>query len=239
MSIRTTITVIGCGVDDRFIPPADPDEARRPARGRLPQLRIPVLLYVGGFQPQKNVEGLLDAYASLDPALRSEHQLVVGRQRARRSAGRVGRLGWLRSASADRGACSPGLVADETLVRLYQTTRLLVFPSLHEGFGLPVAEAAACGAPAISSNTSSLPEVIGWEPSTFDPTDPEAIAAAIERALGDEQFDRDLRTACRAATTRHRWDRVVDAAARGERRTRRCRAGEGRGAAPAPGGRRP
>lgn len=203
-----SVAVIGCGVDERFVPTDDAERTMDELVGDLPSIGAPYVLYVGGFQPQKNVEGLLTAYAALDDAIRAEHQLVIGGSvplelRATWEH-RVEELGL-----AERVVFT-GLVSDDTLLRLYQCARLLVFPSLHEGFGLPVAEAIACGTPAICSNTSSLPEVIGWEPATFDPTDPAAIAAAIERALTDAAHDEALRAACRSAAGRHTWARVVD-----------------------------
>lgn len=202
------IDVIGCGVDARFVPPDDLELAAAELAAALPDITFPFLLYVGGFQPQKNIEGLLEAYALLGADHRAAHQLVIGGsvtdEIRRRWEERSTRLG-----IADR-VLFTGLVSDETLLRLYQCARLLVFPSLHEGFGLPVAEAAACGTPAISSNTSSLPEVIGWEPATFDPTLPDAIATAIERVLGDEAFSVELTAVCRAAAAKHRWPEVVD-----------------------------
>lgn len=203
-----TITEIGCGVDERFTPADDPDAVAAELREALPDIRFPYLLYVGGFQPQKNVEGLLEAHARLEPELRRSHQLVVGGNvptalRAQWEA-RIEALG------LDGAVLFTGLVSDDLLLALYRGTRLMVFPSLHEGFGLPVAEAAACGAPAIASNTSSLPEVIGWEPSTFDPADPEAIAATITRVLTDTEFDAELRRRCAESVSRHRWTTVVD-----------------------------
>jgi hypothetical protein len=86
-----------------------------------------------------------------------------------------------------------GFVPEDDLVTLYNLCHLFVFPSLHEGFGLPALEAMACGAPVIGSNTSSIPEVIGWKDALFDPTRPSAIAEAIAGALANEGFRQELR----------------------------------------------
>ncbi len=203
------VRVIGCGVDRRFVPADDPEGARRAGVAGVPALREGCLLYVGGFQPQKNVERLIDAYALLDPELRAAHQLVIGGKVPDEQLGRWQALCERRRIEAD--VVFTGLVSDELLLALYQCARLLVFPSLHEGFGLPVAEAIACGTPAIVADASSLPEVIGWQPGMFDPLEVESIAALITRALTDDAFDAELRAACASAVGRHTWPRVVDA----------------------------
>ena len=83
-------------------------------------------------------------------------------------------------------------VREGDLNALYSSCALFVFPSLHEGFGLPVAEAMACGAPAIASNTTSLPEVVGRADATFDPNDPAAIAACMRKVLENPALRADL-----------------------------------------------
>ena len=83
--------------------------------------------------------------------------------------------------------CLTGFVDDAVLLQLHQGTDLFVFPSLYEGYGLPVAEALACGAPVLAADASSLPEIVGPE-ALFDASRPEAMAAAIERGLTDDAF---------------------------------------------------
>src|SRR5439155_1138189 len=103
----------------------------------------------------------------------------------------------------------PGYVGDAELVALYQACHLFVFPSLYEGFGLPVAEALACGAPALASGTSSLVELVS-ETAQFDPRDPNSIRAVLELALTDESFRVGLRREERPAW-RDVADRTVEA----------------------------
>jgi glycosyltransferase involved in cell wall biosynthesis len=86
----------------------------------------------------------------------------------------------------------PGFIENADLAALYSGARLFVMPSLHEGFCMPVLEAMACGAPVVCSNASSLPEVAGDAALLFDPLDVEAMAAAIERALGSEELRRKM-----------------------------------------------
>jgi glycosyltransferase involved in cell wall biosynthesis len=83
------------------------------------------------------------------------------------------------------GVESRGRVSADELVELYRGAAALVFPSLYEGFGMPVVEAMACGCPVASSNVTSLPEVVGDAARLFDPHDPEAIAAAVDEVLRD------------------------------------------------------
>jgi len=150
------------------------------------------LLFVGSLEPRKNLGRLLDAWESLPVEVQETHRLVAvvpatWRQEAVRK--RFDRL-------VSRGrALLVENAGEEDLAELYRRSRALVFPSLAEGFGLPVAEAMACGTPVVTSNRSSLPEVAGDAALLVDPDDPGAIASAIERILGDEQLHRRLVTA--------------------------------------------
>ena len=148
------------------------------------------VLAVGSLEPRKNLERLLDAWTELPDRLRRTHQLVV-----------VGPDGWQQRSILRR---LDGLVQTESVIRaerlrdselaaLYRRARALVFPSLAEGFGLPVAEAMACGAPVVTSKSSSLPEVAGDAAILVDPEDVDAIATAVARVLEDEGLRRDLR----------------------------------------------
>jgi glycosyltransferase involved in cell wall biosynthesis len=205
------ISTIGTGVASRYGRTTDARRPREWLRSRQPGIVRPFVLCVGGPDERKNVDGLLVAYASVSPAVRRAHQLVVACHveddvRAR----------W--QAVADAHGLEPdevvitGFVDDRTLVALYQAADLMVFPSRLEGFGLPVAEAIACGCPSITSNRSSLPEVIDWKPSTFDPDDTAEIAVLTERALTDTAYRAELMAACDAASPRHSWDRVAERA---------------------------
>ena len=103
----------------------------------------------------------------------------------------------------------PDFVPDNDLPALYAGATLFVYPSLYEGFGLPVAEAMACGAPVVSSNASSLPEVGGDAVLYFDPRNVDAIAETIRRALSDESLQNDLRARGIAQAKKFSWDQAA------------------------------
>lgn len=148
------------------------------------------IMYVGGMDPRKNLEGLLDAYRRLPTDLSREHKLVV-----------VGRLDqWypeIEKLISEFGlrerVIFTGFVPDEMLVALYNGASVFVLPSLYEGFGLPLLEAMSCRTPVVCSNAASIPEVIGDAALMVDPRDVDGLAAAIERALTDSELREDLR----------------------------------------------
>ena len=184
------ISVTGGGVSEDFAPP----ETRSAALAELQRLRPAIdgefVLYTGGMDYRKNIGGLLAAYAGLEQDVKDAHKLVI-----------VGRLGLenqhgsypeeaKRLGIADRVVFT-GHVPDDELVLLYQAATLFVFPSLYEGFGLPVVEALACGAPALAGRNSSLVELMEQEEALFDPADPASIRAALAAALTDgDRLDR-------------------------------------------------
>jgi glycosyltransferase involved in cell wall biosynthesis len=150
-----------------------------------------VLCTPGGFDQRKNLERLMESFAGLPEPLKERHQLVI--------PGRLdeGRESYLTASAVERGLDPAalklvGYVSDEELRCLYTCAALFVFPSLHEGFGLPVLEAMACGAPVIASNTSSLPELVGNAHALFDPLDVYSITEKMELALTDSVFRREL-----------------------------------------------
>jgi glycosyltransferase involved in cell wall biosynthesis len=200
------VVVVGAGVSERFRRPASREQMLRELQKAMPWLVQGFVLYTGGIEPRKNIDRLLVAYAGLPRVLRERHQLVVvcrvdsSELAAMRS--RLRKLG-----IADR-VHFPGFVADSELVQLYQSCELFVFPSLYEGFGLPVAEAIACGAPVISSNTSSLPELVRDADAVFDPREDASIRAALERSLTDEDLLRRLRAV--ELDSRYSWSGVAD-----------------------------
>jgi glycosyltransferase involved in cell wall biosynthesis len=148
------------------------------------------VLAVGSLEPRKNLERLLDAWMALPGRLRRTPQLVVVGEEGWRQRGILRRL---RDLTQSESVVRAERLRDRELAALYRRARALVFPSLAEGFGLPVAEAMACGAPVVTSNSSSLPEVAGDAAILVDPEDVDAIAAAVAGVLEDEGLRRDLR----------------------------------------------
>lgn len=147
------------------------------------------VLSVGTLEPRKNIPALIDAYSMLPADLQRRFPLVL-----------VGMRGWLTSGLearmkplVERGVIKPlGYVPDAAMPLIYSGAAAFVFPSFYEGFGLPPLEAMACGAPVISSQTSSLPEVVGDAGVLVDPRNVDAIADSIRRVLEDRAFAEEL-----------------------------------------------
>lgn len=171
----------------------------------------PYLMHTSALDPRKNFEGLIKAFSLLPATVRRAHQLVLtcklnptGHARLQDCIQKCG--------LDDDEVILTGYVPDDELRILYANSRLFVFPSFHEGFGLPVIEAMLCGAPAVGSCLSSVPEVIGMREAQFDPHDVDQMVAVIARALDDEAF----RTLLLDHGPRHArtffWDRVAQQA---------------------------
>ena len=202
---REKIKVLYSGVDARFGPEVAEESQ---ARVRALTNNQPYLLAVGTLQPRKNYVRLIEAFAKiLNSQLSiSNLQLVI-----------AGGRGWMcddvfaaveRLNVRDR-VLFPDFVSDDDLPALYAGATLFIYPSLYEGFGLPIAEAMACGAPVVTSDASSLPEVAGDAAVYFDPRDTDAIVDAMRRAL----MDAALRTALRAKgfvqVKKFSWERAA------------------------------
>lgn len=171
------IAMIGAGVEGQFMPAtADPWPRLREvlhADGRA------VVVSVVGSDPRKNTHRLLSAWGKVPAAVRRTHRLVV--VGAHDDALLAQWQQWAHAAGVGHDVAFTGGVTDDEMVAVHQVAALAVMPSTEEGFGLPVLEAAACGCLVITSNVSSLPEVLAERAAEFDPYDVAAIAAAIER----------------------------------------------------------
>ncbi|NJN55659.1 MAG: glycosyltransferase family 4 protein [Anaerolineae bacterium] len=173
------ITVLYSGVHERFHPVAD-QQKQTAVRHQYNLGSAPYILAVGTVQPRKNYQLLIRAFQPIAQA--QPHNLVI-----------TGGKGWLMEEmmaevgrqGLDGRVQFAGFVADEDLPTLYSAADLFVFPSLYEGFGLPLLEAMGCGVPVITSNTSSLPEVAGQAAVLLSPHDQEAWTAAMARLLAD------------------------------------------------------
>ena len=210
------ISVIGMGVSSLYQPTNDHAATLAELRTTLQEITMSYVLYVGGDDERKNVDRAIEAWAGVSPDTRANRQFVIAC-----SAKPHVRAKW--EAIAAHAGLAPhdvvitDFVAEETLRSLYQCAELHFFASLSEGFGMPIVEAIACGCPVISSNTTSMPDVVGWAPGLFDPTDIAAMSALLTRALSDDGYRADLVAACQASLPRHSWDatacRVLDALA--------------------------
>ena len=221
---RRRLTVIGGGTNPCFRLPDRPlDEISAMLAETLPEVRPGFVLVPTGMDWRKNIEGAIDAYALLPGELQRRHQLVINCKVTHHERRLLERM--VIAAGCEGDVVITGFVSDDDLVRLYQTTELVLFPSKYEGFGLPVLEARRCGARVICSNVSSLPEVMPLESATFNPWSTPDIAATLERALTDSTFRAMLDAAPDPGFDfEHAADATVDAYRRviADRRRRRA-----------------
>jgi len=173
------------------------------------RLQAGYFLFVGTLQPRKNVDRLLEAYLGLPPVLRSKHQLVLVGAPGWRSEELVRRIGAARQ-SGENVVWLDRLTDDRQLRHLYAGAGAFVFPSLHEGFGLPLLEAFASGVPVACSGTTSLPEVAQGAALEFDPLSVGEITAAMTTLARDDT----VRARCIAAGRRRALELTWDEAAR-------------------------
>jgi glycosyltransferase involved in cell wall biosynthesis len=197
------VQVVYLAAEDRFKPSTENIDSVL----RKHAIRKPYLICVASSRPYKNVDGLVRAFTRMKEEHAVQHQLVV-----------VGLAGRAHAALLDIAApllrdgslVFTGFVDDAELPVLYSNAVASVYPSKYEGFGLPVLESMACGTPVISSNASSLPEVVGDAGVLFDPSDIEAMSRSIYSVISDD----DLRTALRqkglVRAGQFSWDRTAD-----------------------------
>jgi glycosyltransferase involved in cell wall biosynthesis len=198
------VEVVYNALDERLAtPPTDADLAR--VRERY-LLTSPFILYTGNIKPHKNVDRLIEAYSILRRrGVEDVKLLIIGEE--------ISKYPNLRRL-VHRHQLHPhvrffGHVPDDTLAALYRLASVFVFPSLYEGFGLPPLEAMAAGAPVITSNISSLPEVVGDAALLIDPMDAAAIADAMARVLGDAALREQLICKGRERVKHFSWTRSV------------------------------
>ena len=193
---RTTVVPLAAG--DGFVPG---DRAAARAALGLPT-SVPILLHVGAEEPRKNVATLLAAAQRLRTRYPDLLLVRVGPMRSR-TRRQIERLGLARHVRYHSG------VTDADLVRHYQAADAFVFPSVYEGFGLPVLEALACGCPVVAGDATSVPEITANAALLVDPRDPDAFAGAIARVLEDAGLAASLRAAGPARAASFTWRRVA------------------------------
>jgi glycosyltransferase involved in cell wall biosynthesis len=181
------VEVIYNAPDERISAPPSPEEITR-ARDRF-LLTAPFILYTGNIKPHKNLDRLIEAYAELRRRGIEDHKLLIIGDEVSRYPN-LRRL--VHRFQLHQHVRFLGFVPDATLAALYRLAAVFVFPSLYEGFGLPPLEAMAAGAPVVTSNVSSLPEVVGDAALLIDPTSPHAIADAIAQVLSNPALRDDL-----------------------------------------------
>ena len=197
------ITVVYPGIDHEIFTPAragDPAEQAR-VREKYGAGQL-FFIYVGDTDWRKNLPRLLKACATMPDEVRL---LIVGKRALhdQKLAGQIGALG------LERQVVLAGFVPVEDLPPLYGAAQSLLFPSLYEGFGLPVAEAMACGCPVITSNVSSLPEVAGDAGLLVDPENVEEIGAAMARIVAEKGLRERLSEAGLRQAARFSWEKCA------------------------------
>lgn len=198
----TKITAIINGLPDDLPLPSQAEIAAFRRRVQLPER---FLLFVGTLEPRKNIGALLQAYHQVRAEV--DMPLVV-----------VGGKGWMYApifalhaalGLGDR-VLFPGFVAPADLALWYSAATAFVYPSLYEGLGLPPIEAMHYGTPVVTSNVSSLPEVVGDAALTVDPNDVAALAAALVRVTQDAPLREELQRRGRAHAAQFRWHRTAE-----------------------------
>nr|ART39015.1 H98 [uncultured bacterium] len=195
---------ISAAIEPRFRPLGITDAAAALEREKLGLVR-PFVLCVSSADEDNNLPRLIQAFAQLPAQLRGDYQLVLAGRMGRNKITDFNRAATVAGLSGDE-FCFTGYVTDEELVQLYNLCHLFVFPSRHEGFGLPALEAMACGAPVIGANIARLSEVIGLRAALFDPLDITAITKKMAQALTDNVFRASLRAHGLRQAKRFSWD---------------------------------
>ena len=202
------VSVIGSGTAPAFRRPESRQRSLEVAKRGVPGLQKGFIVYNGAFNPRKGVDNLLEGYASLPSDLVRRHQLVIVCEAPPLTRNHY--LVMAKRLGVEDRLLIPGFVPEEVLVSLYQCAELAIFPSLYEGYGLPVVESMACGAPTMAGDNSSLQEILPRD-ARFQPADPGAIAEAIVRGLTDKPFrERLVALANQRPPT---WEAVADKAA--------------------------
>ena len=164
------------------------------------------ILYVGTIEPRKNILGLVKAYLASSPTLKAQYKLVI-----------VGKKGWhyaelftfLEDRQEKKDIIFTGYAQEEDLPYLFNGASLFVYPSFYEGFGIPVLEAMACGVPVITSNISSMPEVVGKAGLLVDPNNHKEISSAMEKALTDVALREKMRTEGLKQEKQFSWEKCA------------------------------
>ena len=203
------IRVALCGFDSNMYYPAVDSAEKGEIRQKLAeiyQISSPFILYLGTLEPRKNVDVLLDSFAALHSRY-PDLKLVI-----------AGGLGWqygktlahLSDLGLGDSIIRTGYIPETDKRMFYASAEVFVFPSIYEGFGLPVLEAMACGTPVVCSNTSSLPEVVGDAGLLCDPGNAQAFADAIERILTDKGLRDGLHARQRDQVTQFTWENAAN-----------------------------
>jgi glycosyltransferase involved in cell wall biosynthesis/SAM-dependent methyltransferase len=165
------------------------------------------ILYTGGEDWRKNIEGLVTAFSALPKNLQESYQLVVACKVSEHFNKEI--TSFASKLGINKSIILTNYVTDEELRALYSTCSLFVFPSFYEGFGLPLLEAISCGAPSIASNSSSLPEILGSDELLFDPYSPSDMARIMQKVLSDENLRKKISEDALQQSAKFSWQSVA------------------------------
>jgi glycosyltransferase involved in cell wall biosynthesis len=192
------VSLVYWAVDDTFsLPAVSPDETRITEEDYI--------LYVGSLEPRKNINVLIESYERLRhdyPAIKTKLVLIGGESPLFATV-------QLRAREFRDDVIFKGFVTDAELSDYYRRARLVAYPSLYEGFGLPPLEAMASGAPVVTSSTSSIPEVVGNAAILVNPRDREQLTRALHRVLTDKSLRQSMIAAGSKRVLRFNWYRVA------------------------------
>ena len=194
------VVVIPNGVGRQFSVVSSDRQAEVRERLKLPSHYV---LYVGSLEPRKNLTGLLEAWRQLPVTQWGLSLVLVG--------GSGGQFQSVNLVNDLPSVVVAGYVSDTDLPAVYAAAELFVYPSLYEGFGLPVLEAMACGTPVVCSNSSALPEAAADAGVLVDPHDPAAIAEGMRRVIDDPALQAELRQRGLQRARDYTWDRAAGA----------------------------
>lgn len=201
--------------DKVFVTPLAADNKYRPldknqCREKLKEvynISRPFVLYIGGFSPRKNLSALMTAFSNIHKNLDTEHDLVI--VGANKDDSNL-----LRELSVNLNITSnvifTGFVQEELLPVFYNSCSVFVYPSIYEGFGLPPLEAMSCGAPVITSDISSIPEVVGNGGILIDPFDMKSIMYSLEALLNDESIRKELSDKALKRASQFSWKKTSE-----------------------------
>lgn len=211
---KERVHCIHLAAGEQFKPQAGPEDDVIRQRYGLPKRYV---LYLGGHDVRKNVAGLVEAFSTVAQA-DADVKLVVGGRLPERPAHRLPLLGpsplfdprpLVEALGLAHDVQFVGWVEEHHKPALYRGAACAVFPSRYEGFGLPVLEALACATPLVTSNASSLPELVGDAGFAIDPDDTEALAGAILACLVDHSLAAELRQRGPAQAAKFSWNRAL------------------------------
>jgi glycosyltransferase involved in cell wall biosynthesis len=202
------IVTIHGGISDKFKPTQDRNSTREELAARYNLQRRKTLLYTGGDDYRKNLEGALQAFKALPLNLRSTTQLVII------CALENNRAKHFRSIAQSLGLTKDdvhflGYIPEEDLIKFYASCDAFYFPSLYEGLGFPVIEAMACGAPVLCGDNSSLVELVDRPDARFDSSEPSSIAERLQILLSNASFESDLRNYGINRASLFKWETVA------------------------------